>query len=331
MQNTTTSEDNANKSSVVDHTKGKTEEDECPAVTTKDTSEPEDVMAKNKTKAEQLLALGIECLEKDEDREALNHLTEAIALDASNPLLFINRAAAYARLKNYDDAMEDAETVVEMRPDWPEAYLRKGSIYLAEWRHRLAYCAFQCGLSLDPGSERLGRAFFESKTRMQKAKNGTVYPKPPTHPLMDKSAHKELRRNSFTRDFMSDPEFVDMLNRMRRDYDLWLEVQNSEDTRYMVASTVAMAFEVNAEEVDWSDTQEKEKHNEDLERFSYPYVQSFEAVREVVIPASPPAPPEVKRSRTPPPVVKYPKGCEIDGSPLFSGVMDMRIPSFSLE
>ncbi|XP_063884226.1 uncharacterized protein LOC135113109 isoform X2 [Scylla paramamosain] len=285
MQNTT-SEDNANKSSVVDHTKGKTEEDECPAVTTKDTSEPEDVMAKNKTKAEQLLALGIECLEKDEDREALNHLTEAIALDASNPLLFINRAAAYARLKNYDDAMEDAETVVEMRPDWPE---------------------------------------------MQKAKNGTVYPKPPTHPLMDKSAHKELRRNSFTRDFMSDPEFVDMLNRMRRDYDLWLEVQNSEDTRYMVASTVAMAFEVNAEEVDWSDTQEKEKHNEDLERFSYPYVQSFEAVREVVIPASPPAPPEVKRSRTPPPVVKYPKGCEIDGSPLFSGVMDMRIPSFSLE
>lgn len=323
---TAASGDSTNEPSA-DHTKGQTAEDAGPALTTRTS---QDGMA-DKTKAEQLLALGIECLEKDEDHEALAHLTAAIALDSTNPLLFINRAAAYARLKNYDDAMEDAETAVEMRSNWPEAYLRKGAIYLAEWRHRLAFCAFRCGLNLDPGNERLGRALFESKTRMQNTKNGTRYPKPPTHPLMDKSTHEKLRRNSFTRDFMTDTEFVDTLDRMRRDHDLWVELQNSDDKRYMVASTVAMAFDVNAVDTDYSDTLDEEKHSEDLKRFNYPYVQKFEAVREVVIPANPPAAPPEESNRTPPlPAVKYPRGCEIDGAPVFAG-LDMRLPSFFSE
>ncbi|MPD03331.1 hypothetical protein E2C01_098963 [Portunus trituberculatus] len=110
------------------------------------------------------------------------------------------------------------------------------------------------------------------------------------------------------------------------------EVKYSEDERYMVANTVALTFEVNAVETDSSDIRDKEKHSEDLKRFNYPYIQRFEAVRKIVLPADRPpvpAPPEVKR-RTPSPVVKYPKGCEIDGSPLL-GEMNLCQPSFSFE
>lgn len=51
-------------------------------------------------------------------QEAIKYFSEAIKLDPSNHVLYSNRSAAYASLKNYNDALKDAEKTVELKPDW---------------------------------------------------------------------------------------------------------------------------------------------------------------------------------------------------------------------
>ncbi len=50
--------------------------------------------------------------------EAIQHFSEAIKLDASNHVLYSNRSAAYASLKKYKEALEDANKTVSLKPDW---------------------------------------------------------------------------------------------------------------------------------------------------------------------------------------------------------------------
>ena len=43
---------------------------------------------------------------------------EAIALDLNNHVLISNRSAAFVQLRKYEEALSDAEKVVELKPDW---------------------------------------------------------------------------------------------------------------------------------------------------------------------------------------------------------------------
>lgn len=53
--------------------------------------------------------------------------SEAIKLDPSNHVLYSNRSGAYASLKNFDKALEDANQVTEIKPDWSKGWARKGA------------------------------------------------------------------------------------------------------------------------------------------------------------------------------------------------------------
>lgn len=53
--------------------------------------------------------------------------TQAIELDPSNHVLYSNRSGAYASLKDYEHALEDANKVVEIKPDWSKGWGRKGT------------------------------------------------------------------------------------------------------------------------------------------------------------------------------------------------------------
>jgi len=52
--------------------------------------------------------------------QAIEHYTQAIALDPNNHVLFSNRSAAYAKQGKYQNALEDAEKTVSIKPDWPK-------------------------------------------------------------------------------------------------------------------------------------------------------------------------------------------------------------------
>ena len=52
---------------------------------------------------------------------------QAIELDPSNHVLYSNRSGAYASLKKYAKALEDANKTTEIKPDWSKGWGRKGS------------------------------------------------------------------------------------------------------------------------------------------------------------------------------------------------------------
>ncbi|KAL9043476.1 MAG: hypothetical protein Q9214_003339, partial [Letrouitia sp. 1 TL-2023] len=53
--------------------------------------------------------------------------SQAIELEPENHVLYSNRSGAYASLKNFQKALEDANKTTEIKPDWAKGWGRKGA------------------------------------------------------------------------------------------------------------------------------------------------------------------------------------------------------------
>ncbi len=53
--------------------------------------------------------------------------SQAINIEPSNHVLYSNRSGAYASLKDFTHALEDANKVTEIKPDWAKGWTRKGA------------------------------------------------------------------------------------------------------------------------------------------------------------------------------------------------------------
>ena len=73
-------------------------------------------------KAEELKDLGNKAFSAGKFAEAIEHFTEAISMDSSNHVLFSNRSAAFASLKKYREALNDAEKTVSLKADWAKVF-----------------------------------------------------------------------------------------------------------------------------------------------------------------------------------------------------------------
>lgn len=67
------------------------------------------------------------CLMKEEKyNEALNAYNRAISIDATNPVFYCNRAAAFSRLGEYQKAAEDCKMALRYDPNYSKAFGRLG-------------------------------------------------------------------------------------------------------------------------------------------------------------------------------------------------------------
>uniref|UniRef100_A0A803Y7G3 Tetratricopeptide repeat domain 31 n=1 Tax=Meleagris gallopavo TaxID=9103 RepID=A0A803Y7G3_MELGA len=58
--------------------------------------------------------------------EAVQAFTEAIKLNPREHRLFGNRSYCYEKLQRYQEALRDAQMALELQPNWPKGFFRKG-------------------------------------------------------------------------------------------------------------------------------------------------------------------------------------------------------------
>lgn len=76
--------------------------------------------------------------------------SEAIAVEPTNHVLYSNRSGAYASLKDFDKALEDANKTTEIKADWAKGWGRKGAALHGVGNLVDAVDAFEHALELEP-------------------------------------------------------------------------------------------------------------------------------------------------------------------------------------
>ena len=67
-----------------------------------------------------------------EFQEAIGFYQQAIAENPSDHTIFGNKSAAHYNLKEYDQALTEADKCIEIKADWSKGYQRKGMALQAQ-------------------------------------------------------------------------------------------------------------------------------------------------------------------------------------------------------
>jgi len=93
--------------------------------------------------------------------KAIDAWSRAITLDGDNHVLWSNRSAAYASVKDWSKALNDAKKTVELKPDWAKGYGRLGAALHGMNRFPEAEKAYEDGLKLEPNNAALKKGLDE--------------------------------------------------------------------------------------------------------------------------------------------------------------------------
>jgi tetratricopeptide (TPR) repeat protein len=80
---------------------------------------------------------------------AAKHYSTALAFDWTDHVLYSNRSACLAALKEYDGALRDGRRCVRLQPDWPKGHGRCAAALLGKGDVPGAQAAAERGLELD--------------------------------------------------------------------------------------------------------------------------------------------------------------------------------------
>ncbi|KAK6155630.1 hypothetical protein DH2020_009878 [Rehmannia glutinosa] len=97
---------------------------------------------------------------------AVDLYTQAIALSPTNAELFADRAQANIKLRNFTDAVADANKAIELDPAMAKAYLRKGVACVKLEEYETAKTALETGAALAPGDSRFSNLIKECDERI---------------------------------------------------------------------------------------------------------------------------------------------------------------------
>ncbi|XP_051772923.1 uncharacterized protein zgc:123010 [Ctenopharyngodon idella] len=107
-----------------------------------------------KTKRSALLVeKGIHFVQEGQYTQAVSLFTEAIKCDPKDYRFFGNRSYCYCCLEQYPLALADAEKSIQIAPDWPKGYYRRGSALMGLKRYSEAEKAMEQVLKLDQDCE----------------------------------------------------------------------------------------------------------------------------------------------------------------------------------
>uniref|UniRef100_A0A3B4UND3 Uncharacterized protein n=1 Tax=Seriola dumerili TaxID=41447 RepID=A0A3B4UND3_SERDU len=102
-----------------------------------------------KRRGESLTEQGIQMFQQGQYSQAVHMFTEAIYCDPKDHRFYGNRSYCYWCLEQYHAALSDAQRSIELAPDWPKGYFRKGCALMGLKRYSEAEKEMEQVLKLD--------------------------------------------------------------------------------------------------------------------------------------------------------------------------------------
>ncbi|KAM9362829.1 uncharacterized protein ABDE67_010447 isoform 2-T2 [Symphorus nematophorus] len=102
-----------------------------------------------KRRGESLTVQGIQMFEQGQYSQAVDMFTKAIYCDPKDHRFYGNRSYCYWCLEQYYSALTDAQRSIQLAPDWPKGYFRKGCALMGLKRYSEAEKAIEQVLKLD--------------------------------------------------------------------------------------------------------------------------------------------------------------------------------------
>lgn len=115
-------------------------------------------------RSRQLAIRGNEMANMGEYAAAIDLFSEAIKLDPNDFRFFGNRSYCYDGIEQYDKALRDANKAIDLSPDWPKGYFRKGRALAGLKQYADAEQAFMQVLKLDRNCEDANQELFRVRT-----------------------------------------------------------------------------------------------------------------------------------------------------------------------
>uniref|UniRef100_U5EPN8 Putative hsp70-interacting protein n=1 Tax=Corethrella appendiculata TaxID=1370023 RepID=U5EPN8_9DIPT len=130
------------------------------------------VSPERKQEAENLKNEGNRLMKEEKYHEALNIYTQAISLDATNPVFYCNRAAAFSRIGDYNKAADDCKMSLRYDPNYSKAYGRLGLAYSKMNKHELALEAYQNAIRIEPDNVDYKNNMSVTQQRLEEQQSG---------------------------------------------------------------------------------------------------------------------------------------------------------------
>jgi len=192
--------------------------------------------------AEDLKAKGNQAFTKGDFAEAVKFFSEAINLDPKNHILYSNRSGAFAGQKKYQEALDDADKTIEIKPDWAKGYSRKVTALQFLGRNDEAEKVCDQGLAIEPSNAQLK----SSKEEIKKSKAGpqSRNPNDMLANMFKGDVLAKLAANPQTSAYVRQPDFVQMIAHLQRDSSALN--QYMQDPRMMNSIGVLLGIPMNA-------------------------------------------------------------------------------------
>ena len=84
--------------------------------------------------------------------KAVEFYGQAIQENPTDHTIYGNRSASYHNLKEYENALSDADKCIELKGDWSKGYQRKGMALHGLHKLKQSMDAYKKGLELDPNN-----------------------------------------------------------------------------------------------------------------------------------------------------------------------------------
>lgn len=111
------------------------------------------VSDEDKQRADALKNEGNDAVRRGDCRAAVGRYSEAIAVWPDNAVYYVNRAAAYTKLNQLDEAIRDCERGIDIDPNYSKAYSRLGTCYFTQKSYTEAIDAYKKALELEPNNQ----------------------------------------------------------------------------------------------------------------------------------------------------------------------------------